>query len=108
MSSRGTYKNDFEWKKSLYVTTLKVKEYYIYDPEGLIYPNFVGFQLIDGNYDEIDFVESRLRSDVLGLELGERDGVLHFFDPLKQQWLQPPLERLESVETRAKIAESEV
>lgn len=122
LSSRGTYKNDFEWKKTLYASTLGVKEYYIYDPEGIIHPYFIGFQLIDGVYHEIDFVDSRLPSTVLGLELGERDGVLQFYDPVRMQWLQPPKERIETVkthveeeknariaaETRAKIAEAEV
>ena len=101
LSSRGTYKNDFEWKKSLYATTLKVNEYYIYDPEGLIYPYFVGFQLIDGVYHEIEFVESRLRSNILGLELGEREGVLRLYNPKTQQWLQPPPERVDIAEARA-------
>lgn len=101
VSSRNTYKDDIGKKKDLYAAVLKVKEYYIYDPEGEIYPNFIGFQLIDGTYQEIAFVDSRLPSNVLGLDLGERDGVLRLYDPGTQQWLQPPPERARKAEARA-------
>ena len=101
VSSRSTYKDDIERKKDLYAAVLKVKEYYIYDPEGEIYPNFIGYRLIDGLYQEIDFVESRLPSTVLGLELGEREGVLRLYNPRTQQWLQPPPERVDIAEARA-------
>ena len=70
VSSRRTYRNDLEDEKALYATVLEVKEYYIYDPEGKIQPNFIGYERIDGVYHEIDFVNSRLPSSVLGLELG--------------------------------------
>ena len=101
VSSRSTYKDDIEKKKDLYAAVLKVKEYYIYDPEGKIYPNFIGFRLINGTYQEIDFVDSRLPSTVLGLELGERGGVLRLYNPNTQQWLQPPPERVDIAEARA-------
>ena len=101
VSSRSTYKDDIEKKKDLYAAVLKVKEYYIYDPEGEIYPSFIGYRLIDGVYQEIDFTESRLPSTVLGLELGEREGVLRLYNPNTQQWLQPPPERVDIAEARA-------
>ena len=101
VSSRSTYKDDIDKKKDLYAAVLKVKEYYIYDPEGEIYPSFIGYRLIDGVYQEIDFTESRLPSTVLGLELGEREGVLRLYNPKTQQWLQPPPERVDIAEMRA-------
>ena len=102
VSSRSTYTHDIQRKKNLYAKQLKVKEYYIYDPEGEIHPNFLGYRLIDGTYQEIDFVDSRLPSTVLGLDLGERDGVLRLYDPsLHAQWLQPPPERAKNAEARA-------
>lgn len=104
VSSRSTYKDDIEKKKDLYAAVLKVKEYYIYDPEGEIYPNFIGFRLIDGTYQEIAFVDSRLPSNVLGLDLGERDGILRLYDPGTQQWLQPPPERARKAEAQAEQA----
>ena len=101
VSSRSTYTHDIQRKKNLYAKQLKVKEYYIYDPEGEIHPNFLGYRLIDGTYQEIDFVDSRLPSTVLGLDLGERAGVLRLYDPLTRQWLQPPPERAKNAEARA-------
>ena len=87
LSSRSTYRNDIGEKKVLYASVLEVKEYYIYDPEGEIQSNFIGYRLVDGVYEEIDFVDSRLRSSVLGLELGERDGVLGLYNPSTREWL---------------------
>ena len=80
---------------------LEVKEYYIYDPEGEIEPHFIGYELIDGVYHELDFVDSRLRSRVLGLELGEREGVLRLYDPRTREWLQPAPDRAKYAESRA-------
>ena len=87
LSSRSTYRHDIGHKKALYASVLEVKEYYIYDPEGEIEPNFIGYRLVDGVYEEIDFVDSRLPSSVLGLDLGERDGVLCLYDPRTREWL---------------------
>ena len=102
VSSRRTYRNDLEDEKALYATVLEVKEYYIYDPEGKIQPNFIGYERIDGVYHEIDFVNSRLPSSVLGLELGERDGVLRLYDPRTREWLQSAPDRAEHTEFRAR------
>ena len=70
-----------------------MKEYYIYDPEGELVPHFIGYRLVDGVYEEIEFVDSRLPSSVLGLELGERGGVLRLYNPRTREWLQPAMER---------------
>ena len=101
VSSRSTYRNDIEDKKELYASVLEVQEYYIYDPEGELEPRFIGYRLIDGVYHEIAFVDSRLPSSVLGLELGERDGVLRLYDPNLSEWLQPAPERAQNAEQRA-------
>ena len=89
--------------------------YHYYDPEGQIQPNFIGYELIDGVYHEIDFVDSRLRSRVLGLELGERDGVLRLYNPRTREWLHPAPERAQqesdarqNAEARAQNAEARV
>jgi ATPase subunit of ABC transporter with duplicated ATPase domains len=82
-----------------------VNEYYIYDPLGQIVPSFIGYRLIDGIYQEIEFVNDRLPSVVLGLELGQRDGELRLYNPNISQWLQTPPERAENAEARAENAE---
>ena len=105
LASPSTFRYDLTGKKDLYESVLKVKEYYIYDPLHQIQPHFIGFRLIDGAYEEIAFVNERLPSSVLNLELGERDGTLGVYDPTTEQWLAPPEERAEQAEERAEQAE---
>ena len=108
VASPKTFKNDMGHKKELYASVLAVKEYYIYDPLGQIVPSFVGYRLIDGAYQEIDFVNERLPAKTLGLELGEHDGKLRLYNPNTLQWLQTPSEEVKEVRTRAKNAEAEL
>ena len=98
LASPSTVRHDLTTKKDLYASVLKVKEYYIYDPLHQIQPHFVGFRLVDGVYQEIAFVNDRLPSEVLNLELGERDGTLRMYDPTIEQWLVPSQERAEQAE----------
>lgn len=100
VASPKTISNDLGKKKELYASVLQVKEYYIYDPMGQIVPSFVGYRLIDGEYQEILAVDERLPSEILGLQLGENDGELRLYDPNRSQWLQPPQERVDAAETR--------
>ena len=113
VASQSTYKEDLGRKKALYEAVLEVKEYYIYDPEevindpeGKISSNFVGYRLVDGVYREIDFVCSRLPSRVLGLELGEHDGGLRLYDPVRAQWLHPLSERVQQEADARQTAEA--
>ena len=108
VASPNTFRNDMGRKKDLYASVLGVKEYYIYDPLAEIVPSFIGFRLIDGKYQVIDFVNERLTSETLGLELGEHDGELRLYNPNTSQWLQTPPERAENAETRAENAEAEL
>jgi hypothetical protein len=105
LASPSTVRHDLTRKKDLYASVLKVKEYYIYDPLHQIQPHFVGFRLIDEVYEEIAFVDDRLPSTVLNLELGEQDGTLGIYDPTVEQWLAPPEERADQAEERADQAE---
>ena len=106
LASPSTFARDFNEKKAIYEQILRVKEYCIYDPYHEIEPSFVGFRLVDGVYEEIAFVEGRLPSEVLGMELGERDGVLRLYDPVKQKWFGPPREHLDEAENRISEAEN--
>ena len=106
LASPSTFSRDFAEKKTIYERILRVKEYYIYDPYHEIQPSFIGFRLVDGFYEEIGFVEGRLPSEVLGLELGEREGVLRLYDPVKGSWFGPSREHLGEAKTRASEAET--
>ncbi len=100
VASPKTISNDLGKKKELYASVLQVKEYFIYDPMGQIVPSFVGYRLIDEEYQEILAVDERLPSETLGLQLGENGGELRLYDPKRSQWLQPPQERVDAAETR--------
>ena len=75
---------------------------------GQIVPSFVGYRLIDGEYQEIDFVNDRLLSETLGLALGEHDGNLRLYNPTTSQWLQTPQERAKNAEAELAKALAEI
>ena len=106
VASPSTYVKDFNEKKAIYEQILRVKEYCIYDPYGEIDPSFVGFRLVGDAYQEIAFVEGRLPCETLGLELGERDGVLRLYDPVTETWLGTSPERVDEANARASEAET--
>jgi len=106
LASPSTYTKDFNEKKTIYEQILRVQEYCIYDPYHEIEPSFVGFRLVEGVYEEIAFVEGRLPFETLGLALGERDGVLRLYDPVKGVWFGPGREHAAEAETRAAEAEN--
>ncbi len=101
LASRSTYRQDLTAKRELYASVLGVREYYIYDPYGEVSPSFLGYRLVDGVYEEIGFVGDRLPSLVLGLELGERDGALGLYDPIRSAWLEPLERRVRHADARA-------
>ena len=98
VASSSTFEKDFTVKKEIYAKILCVTEYYIYDPYHEIEPSFIGFRLVDADYEEIDFVEGRLRSEVLGLELGEYEGALRLYNPVPGTWLDTSRERADKAE----------
>lgn len=103
VASPSTYTNDITRKKDLYATVLSVQEYYIYDPYGEVQPHFQGYRLVDETYQAIEFVEGRLVSAVLGLELGERNGILSLYDANRSAWVPPPKVRV--LEAEARVAQ---
>ena len=100
-ASPSTYRKDITEKKELYATVLGVREYYIYDPYAEVQPHFQGYRLVGGVYEAMEFVDGRLSSTVLGLELGEHDGTLGLYDASRSEWVSPPKVRITQAETRA-------
>ena len=96
--SRNTYQKDLGGKKDLYASVLKVKEYYLYDPDGqYLQPSLQGYRLVDGIYLPIQpTLENRLPSFVLGLELGEKNIELGLYNPQTKRWLLKPREESEA------------
>jgi Uma2 family endonuclease len=99
--SPSTFRRDFTEKKEIYEKILRVKEYYIYDPYGEIEPDFIGFRLVDGVYGAIEFIEGRLLSETLGLELEALEGMLGLYNPVLGAWLETSRDRVDKAETRA-------
>src|SRR5262249_44151133 len=99
LTSSSTRSEDVKKKFALYRDTLKVKEYFLFDPLGdYLKPSLQGFRLRQEQYRPIPAVDGRLPSQVLGLEL-ERDGKqLRLYDPATGRWLPTPQERTEQAE----------
>ena len=108
VASPNTYRRDLTDKKELYASVLNVREYYIYDPYHEVDPYFLGYRLVDGVYEEIAFVDERLPSLVLDLELGEHDGVFGLYDPGRSVWLQPLAEQVKQEAEARQRAEAEL
>src|SRR2546426_1008876 len=78
-----------------YADDLKVPEYFLFDPKGeWIKTKLRGFRLRDGEYEEIEAVDGRLPSKVLGLHLEAVGDELRLWDPKTQKYLLTPDEQL--------------
>lgn len=105
-SSKTTYQNDLTDKMTLYAR-LGIPNYLLYDAEALYLPSpLMGFQLVKGVYVPIPpGVDGSIHSDILGLDFHILERRLEVYDPVREQWLQTPVE---IAEARAETAEAEV
>jgi Uma2 family endonuclease len=105
LTSSSTRNEDTDTKKLLYQNTLKVREYFLFDPDGdYLDPPLQGFRLRGGVYRPIRAVNGRLPSQTLGLHL-QRDGrILRLWDPGTGQFLLMPREARETAERLASEA----
>src|SRR5262249_52702145 len=99
ITSKTTRRGDENKKRGLYRDTLKVPEYFQFDPtQDYLKPPFQGHRLVGGEYVPIEPIADRLPSAVLGLHL-ERDGKdLRLFDPAIGQRLPTRAERADRAE----------
>jgi Uma2 family endonuclease len=95
LTSSTTHREDTNRKMALYRDTLRVREYFLFDPDGdYLDPPLQGYRLRQGTYQRIRAVHGRLPSQVLGLHL-EADGRnLRLWSPALGTWLPTPAERL--------------
>lgn len=108
LTSKTTRREDLATKMALYRDTLKVKEYFLFDPlEEYLDPPMQGYRLVGGVYRRIREKDGRLPSRVLNLHL-ERDGhELRLWNPATDAWIPTPVERAEEAEKRLAEAEAE-
>lgn len=108
LTSKTTMIEDIEEKYNLYVSKLRVKEYYLFDPkEEYLTPSFQGYRRVRSRFQPIRAIAGRLPSKVLGLHL-ERDGTqLRFWDPKSASRVPTPEEMIERNEQARRIAEAE-
>jgi Uma2 family endonuclease len=112
LTSESTRDEDREHKRDIYQNILRVREYFLFDPNGeYLDPPLQGFRLINGAFQPIEPVDGRLPSEVLRLHL-EADGeLLRFWDPATGRRLPIPPEvrqSLDAAEAARRQAESEV
>ena len=106
MTSASTRDEDMDQKLAIYRDTLRVREYFLFDPYAeYLNPPLQGYRLVEGRYDPIAPVEGRLPSEVLGLSL-ERSGTwVRIFDPATGEWLPFPPEIHERYQQSLKALE---
>jgi Uma2 family endonuclease len=102
LTSSSTRHEDLVTKRQLYQDTLRVREYFLFDPNGdYLDPPLQGFRLRQGVYRPIRPVIGRLPSQVVGLHLERAGQDLRLWNPLSQTWLPTPEEARQAAEQRA-------
>lgn len=101
ITSKTTRREDLGKKFALYQDTLKVQEYFLFDPyEDYLKPPMQGYRLRRGRYVGIKPAEGRLPSEVLGLHLERHGTQLRLYNPATQEWLPTEQERIANTEAQ--------
>jgi Uma2 family endonuclease len=106
LTSSSTRHEDVKRKFALYQDTLRVQEYFLFDPLGdYLAPPLRGYRLHRGKYRPIRPVKGRLPSKVIGLHLERYGRVLRLYDPATGGWLPDPEEARQQAEEARQRAE---
>jgi Uma2 family endonuclease len=109
LTSSSTRDEDVKDKFMLYERTLRVPEYFLFDPMGdYLDPPLRGYRLRQGSYRAIRAAKGRLSSRVLGLHLERVGKTLRLFDPVAGKLVPTPKERIEQVEAENERLRQEV
>jgi Uma2 family endonuclease len=107
LTSCSTKREDQEEKYLFYRDTLRVKEYFLFDPLGdYLTPPLQGYRLRRGQYQPIRPVAGRLPSQVLALHLERNGRELRLYNPKTERCLPTPLEMAEQAEESRLQAET--
>lgn len=105
VTSRTRIREDESEKKTLYRDTLRIPEYFLFDPtEDYLEPSLQGFRLVGDDYQPIAAVGGLCRSVVLGLDLAREGESLRFFDAATGEKLLTPREQAEQAREQAEQA----
>ena len=106
LTSSSTRKEDTGKKLELYRDVLKVREYFLFDPnEDYLTPAMQGWRLVKGQYRPIRAVEGRLPSQTTRLHLERAGNELRLWNPETGAWLPTPAERADQADERAAHAD---
>jgi Uma2 family endonuclease len=106
LTSKTTRDEDLDTKFGLYRDTLRVREYFLFDPLGdYLELRLQGHRLRGGEYRPVRTVAGRLPSQVLGLHLEPHGWELRLFDPSTGRWLTTPAEWLAERDAARRQAE---
>jgi Uma2 family endonuclease len=109
LTSSATRSEDVNRKFLLLQNTLRVREYFLFDPLGdYLDPPLRGYRLRGRTYAAIRPRKGRLPSKVLDLHLEGNGRVLRLYNPLTGVWLPTPLERAIQAEAALQTIEAEV
>ncbi len=99
ITSASTKEEDLDDKFGLYQDTLRVREYFLFDPLAeYLEPPLRGYRLRDNKYVPIRPLKGRLPSKVLGLHLERAGQDLRLWNPATSAWLPTPEERIHRAE----------
>ncbi len=108
ITSRSTQSEDVETKLPLYEQTLKIPEYFLFDPTGgYLKPRLQAYRLQDGRYVRLEPKNGRLHSEQLRLDFVQIGEALRLYNPATGEFLPTPQEQAERTEAEARRAEQE-
>ncbi|HVC96433.1 MAG TPA: Uma2 family endonuclease [Pirellulales bacterium] len=109
VTSRKTRRQDQGKKFELYRDTLRVGEYFLFDPRAeYLNPRLKGYRLTAGEYVPIEPSDNLYCSKSLGLHLQPRGNELRLYDPATGAWLPTEVETREALgETREALGKSQ-
>lgn len=104
LTSSSTRAEDTRTKRALYLNTLGVREYFLFDPfEDYLDPSMQGFRRVAGEFRPIRPKDRRLPSRLLGLHLERQNEWLRLWDP-RTGTLLPTYDERTGAERAARLA----
>jgi Uma2 family endonuclease len=109
LTSSTTQREDQTTKLALYRDRLRVREYFLFDPEGdYLDPQLQGYRLRGNTYQRIHPRHGRLPSQVTGLHVEQDGNQLRLWNPATQAWLPTQGEVIEQLEEQNALLQQQL